>query len=180
MRRVILNSTGPFIACLALAACDNAPPPEETSEVEAEAAAPARLPDVEVAPEDIPTFVHDRHEKFEEISDAFKPIGEALKGDDPDVAMILEKAQFIEAGLTELSRHFPAGTGPEDGFKTEALQIIWAQKDDFNAKFDSALAAAGRLTNAAQGDYIVAIRAAATSLGKTCKDCHETYREEHD
>jgi len=58
-----------------------------------------------------------------------------------------------------------------------ANAAIWKDTADFDAKrADLARASAGYGDIAAQGD-LEAIKAATPAIGKTCKTCHDTYRD---
>ncbi len=122
--------------------------------------------------------MHERHEGMEEIGDAMKLVSRELKASSPDLARVRDGAATIERLAPQLSRWFPPGTGPDVG-KTEAKAEIWRRPEDFAGKRDSFQTAAQRFNAAAQGTDLAAIRAAHGELGKSCKACHDPYREEH-
>lgn len=162
-------------AALALAACGGEAAPEAPAPETAETstAASTALSAAEVA-----AILDVRHENFEEMGDAFKPIGATLKTGSPDIALILAKAEIISANLQKIPDHFPAGTAREDGHDTEALAVIWEKPDEFSAASDKAIAAGAALVEAARGGELSAVQAAVGTLGNSCKDCHETFRAE--
>ena len=123
-------------------------------------------------------LMHDRHERMEEIGDAMKLIGRELKGDVPDLAKVRSGAGTIARLAPQASAWFPPGTGPDVG-KTEAKAEIWQKPEDFAAKMKTFQQAAKRFNAAAKGNDLAAIRAAQGDLGKSCKACHDPYREEH-
>ena len=123
-------------------------------------------------------LMHERHEGMEEIGDAMKLVSRELKGDSPDLAKVREGAGEIARLAPQASGWFPPGTGPDVG-KTEAKAEIWQKPEDFAAKNNAFQQAAQRFNAAAQGQDLVAIRAAHGELGKSCKACHDPYREEH-
>jgi cytochrome c556 len=71
---------------------------------------------------------------------------------------------------------FPAGSGPQPGVKTAAKPEIWTRAADFRRAQDAFAAQAVAFQNVANGGNADAIRAAARSLGATCKGCHDQFR----
>ena len=124
-------------------------------------------------------MMKERHENYEEIGDAMKLLGRELKADQPDLAKVREAAGTINTLAPQVPGWFPAGTGPDVG-KTDALAEIWQKPDDFAAKAKDFRAAAAAFNAAAQGNDVVAIRAAHGNLGKSCKACHDLYRAKDD
>ncbi len=123
-------------------------------------------------------LMKERHENYEKIGDAMKRIGRTLKSDSPDLAVVRTGADTIATLAPQVKTWFPAGTGPDVG-KTEAKAEIWQKNDDFNAKADDFVRAATAFQAAARGGDLAAIRAAQGDLGKSCKACHDLYREKH-
>jgi cytochrome c556 len=119
-----------------------------------------------------------RHEDYEKIGDAMKVISRQLKGDSPDLAQVRQNAGVIAQLAPQVQNWFPAGTGPDVG-KTEAKAEIWQKPEDFAAKSRHFTRAAQAFQAAANGNDLAAIRAAHGNLGKSCKACHDLYREEH-
>ena len=138
----------------------------------------AALPTEPVAKDRAAAFQHERHEKYEALGDAMKVISRELKGANPDLAAVRKNAGIINAFAPQIPSLFPPGTGPDAG-KTEAKAEIWQKPDDFLAKSRDFTAAAKAFNAAAQGSDLAAIRAAQGTMGKTCKACHDLYREEH-
>jgi cytochrome c556 len=131
-----------------------------------------------VSAEQAKTIMHERHEGMEEIGDAMKLVSRELKASNPDLARVRDGAATIARLAPQVSGWFPPGTGPDVG-KTEAKAEIWQRPEDFAAKRDSFQTAAQRFNAAARGNDLAAIRAAHGELGKSCKACHDPYREEH-
>ena len=138
----------------------------------------AALPTQAVPRERAAAFMKERHEKYETIGDAMKVISRELKGDSPDLAAVRKNAGTIAAFAPQIPSLFPPGTGPDVG-KTDAKEEIWQKPDDFMAKSKAFTAAARAFNVAAQGSDLAAIRAAHGAMGKSCKACHDLYREEH-
>lgn len=121
-------------------------------------------------------LMHDRHEGMEEIGDAFKIVSREAKAERPDTAKLRANAAIIARLAPQASGWFPAGTGPDVG-KTRAKREIWAKPQDFAAKTRDFQQAAKAFNAAARSGDIAAIRTAHPGLGKTCKACHDPYRE---
>ena len=123
-------------------------------------------------------LMKERHENYERIGDAMKVLGREIKGDSPDLAQVRGSADTIAQLAPQVKTWFPAGTGPDVG-KTEAKAEIWQKPEDFAAKARDFEQAAARFQTAARGTDVAAIRAAHGDLGKSCKGCHDLYREKH-
>ncbi len=131
-----------------------------------------------IAREQALTLMKERHEKMEEIGDALKVISRQLKGDSPDLAQVRQNAEIMATLAPQVPGWFPPGTGPDVG-KTEAKAEIWQKPEDFTAKARAFAEASTAFRAAAQGNDLAAMRAAQGNLGKSCKACHDPYREEH-
>ena len=121
-------------------------------------------------------LMKERHENYEKIGDAMKVIGRELKAESPDLAQVRSNAATIADLAPKVPSWFPAGTGPDVG-KTEARAEIWQKPEDFAAKAKDFREAAIAFNGAAQGSDLAAIRSAQANLGKSCKGCHDLYRE---
>ncbi|HVM37774.1 MAG TPA: cytochrome c [Sphingomicrobium sp.] len=117
-----------------------------------------------------------RHEDYERIGKAMRAAKKGLDGN--DLGAVRTAASTINELAPQVQSWFPAGTGPDVG-KTEAKAEIWQKPEDFAAKARDFAAAAQKFNAAAQGSDVAAIRAAHADLGKSCKACHDLYREEH-
>lgn len=69
---------------------------------------------------------------------------------------------------------FPKGS---DFGETEALPAVWEKPDDFAKAVKMFQDAAANLNSAAMSGDMAATGAAFGGLGKTCKNCHENFRE---
>ena len=123
-------------------------------------------------------LMEERHENYEKIGDAMKSISRELKGDNPDLGGVRAGAATIAELAPQVPTWFPAGTGPDVG-KTEARAQIWQKPEDFAAKARDFREAALAFNTTTQGTDLAAIRAAHADLGKSCRGCHDLYREEH-
>jgi cytochrome c556 len=117
-----------------------------------------------------------RHEVMEDVGGAAKPIGKMLKGEQEfDAATAMESLETWAGAAKVFGEMFPPGS--ESGYDTEAKSTIWSDR----AGFDAALADFARATDAAIAANprdLDGLKAAAGPVFKTCKGCHEGYREE--
>lgn len=181
MRKMIAG-----IAVILLAACDSTGDGNGTlaeansSGNEAAAAVENKVLQSNATPlqkEQALALMKERHENYEKIGDAMKAISRELKGDSPDLGKLRAGAATIAELAPQVPSWFPAGTGPDVG-KTEARADIWQKPEDFAAKSKDFQEAAAAFNTAAQGSDLAAIRSAHGNLGKSCKACHDLYREE--
>lgn len=186
---------GAAAAILALAACGQksadapaatpAPAAEPVAEAAvapaAEPAAPIAEPVAEAAltPAEIEALIKTRHDGMEEIGDSFKAISDELKkGASADMARITTAADTVAAHAADVRGWFPAGTSKAAGFKTHALDAIWEKPEEFSAAVTKFETAAPALQTAAAGGDLKAIEAAFKDAGGSCKNCHDTFRED--
>ncbi len=119
----------------------------------------------------------ERHENFEAIGDAAKAVADQLKESAPDVAKIQAAAATINGYAPKIESWFPAGSGPADGIKTDALQAIWEKPAEFKAETVKFATEAAKFQTLAQAGDVAAIGAGMKALGGTCKSCHDKFRE---
>ncbi len=122
-------------------------------------------------------LIEQRHENYEKIGDAMKGISRELRGKNPSLSQVRTGAVTIAQLAPQVPSWFPAGTGPDVG-KTEARAEIWQKPEDFAAKARAFREAAAAFNTAAQGTDLASIRSIHANLGKSCKGCHDLYREE--
>ncbi|SIN99693.1 Cytochrome c556 [Parasphingorhabdus marina DSM 22363] len=170
-----LRKTSPAFSALAglllLSACGQGGEAERASEDSADAGA-TTLPNGMTVKEQIEA----RQGQLEKIGESFKTISDQLKSDSPDVAAIQAAAASVPENATGMADWFAEGTGPDSGVETDALPIIWEEKDDFLAKVTAMQEAAVALVAATEGGDVAAIGAAFRETGGTCKACHDKYR----
>jgi cytochrome c556 len=118
-----------------------------------------------------------RHAAYERIGDANKALEKVLKADQPNLAEAAEPVATLKAEAARLPGLFPAGSGPESGQPTEALPAIWTNPTQFSAELRGFTTAVAALDAARATGDVAATRAAADTLGKTCKSCHSKFRE---
>lgn len=120
-----------------------------------------------------------RHDNYEKIGDAMKVLSRELKGDSPNLTAVRSNADTIATLAPQVKDWFPAGTGKDVG-KTHALPAIWEKPEDFAAKARGFERAAAAFQAATKGTDIAAMQASLGDLGKSCKACHDLYREKDD
>lgn len=123
-----------------------------------------------------PPIIKERHENFEGIGKAFKAVRGQLESDSPDFALIAASASDINTRAQAIPNHFPAGTSTADGFKTEALPVIWEKPEEFKAAAQKLIDESAKLASLAPGGDKAAVAAQAMAVGGTCKGCHDTFR----
>lgn len=154
MRLIALRPTLVVLTALGLAACGGGQPD---------------TPEGRIA--------HERHENFERIGDAFKSVTDELKKASPDLAVIRTGVATINGFAPQVATWFPAGSGPDDGIKTDALPAVWAKPDQFKQAAVRFTDASAKFTALAQADDLAAIGKGAQDLGGSCKNCHDSFRE---
>jgi cytochrome c556 len=121
--------------------------------------------------------IKSRRSNYKEIGGAFKTIGDEVKTGAPIVDVIKPAAEEIVRRGSMQMDFFPATSGPEGGQKTKARAAIWQDGDKFRQRHTDFIEAAKQLDAAIDSGELSAITAAHKALGKTCKSCHDPYRE---
>lgn len=139
------------------------------------ASVPASAEDEDIDPR---VVIESRQSALRDIGEAFKVINDALKKSNPALAKIREQAQLIESLSKHQAKWFPEGTGQDADVINAAKDEIWEQPEKFKAGQVAMSAEAAKLVKISAGDDLAAIKKQAQALGKTCKACHDTFREE--
>lgn len=117
--------------------------------------------------------VKERMDGMKAMSDATKAIGAVKTGVLPYSADVMRRA------ADELALHGEAAKAlfPENSAtgKSEALPVIWAEREGFDQILNELLNAAARLNSEAENE--AAALKIADEIAATCKDCHAKYRE---
>ncbi|MEO6717648.1 MAG: cytochrome c [Novosphingobium sp.] len=113
---------------------------------------------------------------LKEMGTAFKNAMDGLRSSEPQTILIQQSARTIKNDSVALRGWFPAGSGPQPGLKTAAKPEIWTKPVEFRAAQDQLARAADAFQAAAAGGNVDAMRAAARSLGGSCKNCHDQFR----
>jgi cytochrome c556 len=119
-------------------------------------------------------LMKERHEGYEKIGKAMRQAKQAIDGG--NAAGVRAPAEQIAQIAPEAIGWFPAGTGPDIG-KTDAKSEIWSQRADFDAGMKNFQNAALTFQQAAQGGDLERMKAAHGDLGKTCKSCHDRFKQ---
>ncbi len=123
-----------------------------------------------------PAIIKDRQDNFETIGDAFKAIRSQLEGSNPDLAVIADAATDMNAAALKIEGYFPEGTSVAEGYDTEALPTIWEKPEDFAKAHSMLVDASAQMITVAQSGDAAAVAAQVGNVGKTCKNCHDTFR----
>lgn len=114
---------------------------------------------------------------FEAFGWNFGPMGAMVKGKMPyDQAVVTRNAQRL-AVLSDMP--WEAFIQDSEVGDTEAKPEIWTKRSEFDSRIDAFQTEARKLAEvAAQGDQ-KAFRTQFGEVAKTCKGCHDDFREEH-
>ncbi len=128
------------------------------------------------------------HAQFDKVEDAveyrqaslsvlgthFHRIGEVVKGDKPYDKAALEN----DAAVIEMMSKLPWSAFPEGSIvgDSKAKPEIWTQQDKFKSDADKMQAEVAKLSAAAKSGDLAAIKTAFGSTAKSCKACHEDFK----
>jgi len=116
--------------------------------------------------------IKERMDRFKENKESMKAIKANLGR---DASVIAKEALAIQNWANQLTNFFPEGSTQSP---SEALPAIWENFEDFKARAAANANAAGDLaTLARSGADTSALTNGFKALGKTCKDCHNDYKE---
>lgn len=124
--------------------------------------------------------IEGRQAALRDIGAAFKNINDELKRSQPSIPLIRQNANQIDDLVKQQRFWFVAGTGPETEIEMKAKALIWTQPADFKAGQAALTEQAAKLAKVSAGQDLAAIKAQTQALGRTCKSCHDKYREEDD
>ncbi|MDP1873358.1 MAG: cytochrome c [Phenylobacterium sp.] len=126
--------------------------------------------------EPLPRAVSERQEGFKALGAAFKIINDQLKTDSPDMAAIVPAAAQMNELAGQIPTWFPAGTGPDDGVKTDALATVWSDPEGFSAAQTRLAEATTRLQALATAGDAAGLREHVKMVGASCGGCHDNFR----
>ena len=124
--------------------------------------------------------IEGRQSALRDIGAAFKAINDEFKKPTPSLPSIRQNARQIDDLTQQQNFWFPAGTGPESDIETAARPEIWKQPAEFKARQVAFGNEVAKLSKVAVGSDAAAIKAQWQAVGKTCKSCHEKFRNEDD
>ena len=112
---------------------------------------------------------------FEALKMNFGPFGAFAKGAAPLPADAAQRAENMVALAKILPMAFAKGTEnlPKSETKAEAFTSA-----DFPKGFEALGAASAKLASAVASGDADAVKAAVGGVGKTCKGCHDTFRQD--
>jgi cytochrome c556 len=122
--------------------------------------------------------IEGRQSALRDIGGAFKGIADEFKKSAPSLPVIRQYARQIDELSKQQKYWFPAGSGPESDIETAAKPEIWQQPGPFKAGQVEFAEQAAKLMKISAGSDVAAIKAQWQAVGKTCKGCHERFREE--
>ena len=152
-------------------AADAAPAAPEPAAVAAAPTGPAAMPE----PTDIAAYMKARHDNYEMLGKNMKVLQDNFKSDTPDMAAATAAAVNVKAFADAMGAWFPAGTGPDSGNETEAKANIWTDGATFTAAVTKLQEESTKLAAATDA---AAFKAQFPATGGSCKNCHDTFREE--
>lgn len=126
----------------------------------------------------VPAAVAERQEGYKALGASFKIINDQLKTDAPDMAQIVPATERMNALASQIPTWFPAGTGPQDGVKTDALATVWTDPEGFAAAQARLADATTRLQELAMAGDVAGLREHVKVVGASCGGCHDNYRVE--
>lgn len=129
---------------------------------------------------DTPAEIGERQDNFKAIGDAFKAIRKQFDADAPDLAAIATSAGDINERTQKIPTLFPASTGMDDGYDTEALATIWESPEEFEKAAANLVEASAALKAAAESGDAAATAEATKAMGGACKACHDKFRVDKD
>lgn len=118
-----------------------------------------------------------RHAAMELIGHNFGPMAMMAGGDIPwdDARMAAYGKDLATLTTIDLLRGFPEGS--LGGGETKAKPEIWKDFEDFKSKLDAFKTEAAKLGPIAASGDRKAIGEQIGATGKTCKGCHDKYKE---
>lgn len=130
-----------------------------------------------IADSDIENITKYRHAVMDLLAGHMSALALIAQGKVDRGAFTESHATAIASATSEIGALFPEGSGGGD---THALPAIWENPDEFAKAVSEAREAGAALGEAAGSGDPNALMPAFAAVGKTCKGCHEDYREEHD
>ena len=108
----------------------------------------------------------------------FGPLGAMSQDKLPfDKAKVEQYAGILATLSTLPIDSFPAGSEKGDHEKTRAKADIWTDSAKFKQAHDKFAQETAKLVQVAKGGDMKAIKAQIGAVGKTCKACHDDFKE---
>ena len=154
------------------------PPPPEPVAAPAPAAPAAAPAAISGDPQKVADY---RHNAFEGLGKHMKVSSMMVKGEiAPTQADMVLHARAMNDTAKAIGGWFPAGTGPTDVSKTDALPAIWSDRSGFEARLADFDKASMELLKKAEANDVEGFKAAFGAVGKSCGGCHDGYRLDND
>lgn len=104
--------------------------------------------------------------------DYYRDISRTLRGEKPDLSLVVAKsAQAIEP-LKKAAQLFPAGSSHDAVPTSRAKPEIWTQRADFEAALLALITETNALNEAAKSDNVEAVKAQWLKVAEACGGCH--------
>lgn len=105
----------------------------------------------------------------------FNRIGAVVKGEKPyDKAAVMADAAVVEMMSKLPWSAFPPGS---DIMESKAKPEIWKEQAKFKSASEKMQAEVGKLSAAAKSGDLAMVKTAFGAAGKSCKACHDDFRE---
>lgn len=106
-----------------------------------------------------------------------KPLALIARGRAPaDKAVMVKHSNAIASYAKQVGPAFKTNT-TSSSIENDAKPSIWTNKADFDAKAAKFVAASNALSSASASGDASKFRSALVTVGQTCKDCHQSYRD---
>jgi len=122
------------------------------------------------------TVIEARREGFKKMGAAMKALSDQAKQAAPDLAKMTAASQTISTAAPQQFQWFPAGTGPESGIETDALEHIWQDRTKFESLASKLAGESKTLTATVAGGDLAAIKTQVKAVGEVCSTCHKSFR----
>lgn len=120
-------------------------------------------------------IVKERMEMMESLGKASKAMAKMIKGEVAYRGEAMAKhARTINSHSQEITEYFPEGSLQQ---ASEALPVIWERWDEFERLTRQLEASSAKLIDVAQNGDRKAARRQFTRVAKSCKGCHEDFRQ---
>lgn len=117
---------------------------------------------------------------YKDLGANFKKVNDGLRRGN----LSANQARQLAAAIVESSRNqyrwFPRGSGPGASRRTAAKSQIWSNAREFRNAQNAFAQKARAFQKVAQSGDNSAMRSASRQLGASCKNCHDTFRNQDD
>jgi len=124
---------------------------------------------------DVTAIVRVRQSNFKTLLSLHRSIKGELMHSSPRAAVVSQAAAREVEMARQLPSWFIAGTGPDNGARTDARREVWTSAADFRAKAGGLSLALAQLDTAARAGDVGRMRVQQRAVGKACQACHDDY-----